>query len=84
VASITLSRGKDVGGGLAGRRGAVVACRTGAGDATVVEANGCPGGRHVTVVARITGREMTRGLAGGDGAVVAAEAGADHRGVVDA
>ena len=84
MATVALPVGGDVSGGLAGRRGAVVATRAGARYVDVVEAAGIPGHRGMTGLAGGTGRDMVRALAGGSDPIMAGGTVAGDPAVVEA
>ena len=84
MAGFADQRRGDVGGGLAGRGGAVVAARAAAHDPGVIEPAGAPGRRRMAALAAVVGRDVRCGLAGRGRAVVAGEAAALHLVVIDA
>ena len=77
------TRRQDMSCGLAGSLDSVVAARTVAGDARVLECCRSPGNRRVAIVAVVPAPDMRRVFAGRGSAVVARGAGAEDLGVVD-
>ena len=84
VAIFAADCGLEMGWGLAGCLGAVVACAAGARDICMTECRGQPGNRLVTIAAIAGGWNMRSRLAGRLGSVVACRAGSERLRVVHA
>ena len=82
MAVITRIRDLNVGGGLAGCSGAVMARRATAGDRAVIEHGPRPGSGRMAIVTGVSRGDVGDRLTRSDAAVMAAETGAEHRDMI--